>query len=169
MEILKTWRTFKLNKLSEKKDSIFNIGLSDDEIILNKEFVDNYIPKELLEILQDSNGQKENTEPVFLELGLSFSYYNFLSLNRIKNTYSSINSFFKTDIKTDFIPFATINKVIGNRGSIAFTINRNDKTIHKIQFYEWDRFITHTEFRTEKFANNLNDFLENQILWNNIK
>jgi hypothetical protein len=75
----------------------------------------------------------------------------------------------KENIDRNLIPFAKIEKSIGHEKFAAFAIHATEKTIYKIEFYEWDRFVTHFEFRSNKFANNMSDFLENQILWYGIK
>jgi hypothetical protein len=171
MNTINTWSIFKTGVMSKKGKLIFNNGLTDDEKKNHQEFIDKYhIPDELLEILCDSNGQYSKSESVFLEiktgiLGLNFLHYNFLSLTDIIKIYSFIQSYSKSEIDMDLIPFARLEKSIEENVLVVFTIHTIDKTIYKTQFYEWDRFITHFEFRSEKFATDLNEFLESQILW----
>jgi hypothetical protein len=172
---MKTWNNFKTSILAKKSTLIFKEGLTNIEIKANQDFINtHHFPIELLEILSDSNGQDLNSDPIFLELdsrysGLNFNYYKFLSLVNIKEMFLFIQSFSKGRIDTNLIPFANIEKIIGDKGSIVFTIHTIEKIIYRTQFYEWDRFGTMSEFRSEKFAKNMDEFLENQILWHSLK
>jgi hypothetical protein len=94
--ILDIWRNLKLCK----SNIFLNEGLSNIEIKKNQEFINKYIPEELLEILKNSNGQIANSESLFSEfknniLGITFSHYNFLSLDEIIETYEELRPFFK--------------------------------------------------------------------------
>ncbi|WP_269242510.1 hypothetical protein [Flavobacterium limnophilum] len=170
--IKQKWKEFKSAIISESKEYDFEIGLSAEELKDCK--FKNSIPDELLDVLYDSNGQKINSKPMFFEFknqanGIILWKFNFLNLEQIILTYNFIQEYTKTQIDANLIPFAKYEKGLGDQGTMAFTINKIDKTIHRTLFYEYDRFVTVFEFRSEKIANNLNDFLENQILWRTLK
>ena len=171
---INTWNKFKANILAGKSTLIFNKGLNIDEIRLYKDFIDNnHIPDELLVILSDSNGQCYNSNPIFIEFrskiltsDLIFYHYKFLSLKNIKEAYNFMQSYSKGKIDANLIPFAEINNVERNNGTTVFTIHNFDKTVHKTFCFTNDRgYVPIFEFRSDKFAKNLNEFLENQILW----
>jgi len=171
--VIDIWNEFKTN-LVNKPNIVFNKGLSEDEIKSSLDFIDDHhIPDELIEILCDSNGQSCNSVPIFLEFwngilasDLFFYYYDFMSLNDIRETYNFIQTYSKGKIDVDLIPFAKINNVFKDKGTTVFTIHNCDKTIHKTFCFIDDRgYVPVPEFRSEKFAKNLNEFLENQILW----
>lgn len=168
---INTWGRFKTSVILKQGRLIFNNGLTNDEKKNHQEFIDkHFLPNELLEILCDVNGQDFKSESVFLEiktgiLGLNFLHYNFLSLADIIKIYGFIQSYSRGKTDMNLIPFAVLKKAVEENVSTALTIHTIDNNIYKTQFYEWDRFITHFEFRSEKFAISLNEFLENQILW----
>jgi hypothetical protein len=172
-----TWHDFKTMVLLKEPDIILNKGLSEDEIQSYLDFINNHhIPDELIEILYDSNGQCHNSNPVFLEFwngilasDLFFHHYNFMSLNDVKEAYKFIQTYSKGKIDTNLIPFAEINSMKRDKGTTVFSIHNFDKTIYKIFCFIDDRgYVPVLEFSSEKFAKNLNEFLENQILWRNI-
>jgi hypothetical protein len=169
------WDRFKTSAILKKTKVVFNAGLTNNDKKNHKDFMDKYhLPNELLEILCDSNGQNYNSDAIFLELnngilGMNFLYYHFLSLADIIKIYGLIQSHSKGEIDINLIPFAKLEKPVEKNVLTVFAIHTIDKTIYKTQVYEWERFITHFEFRSEKFAANLNDFLENQILWYGLK
>ncbi|NDW11226.1 hypothetical protein [Dysgonomonas sp. 520] len=163
MTILETWEELKLNI----KNIELNSGLNDEEI-------DCYnigsMPDELLDVLKDSNGQKTNSIPLFLELknnilGADIFYYQFLSVSEILEIKDKIQSNTIVELE-NLYPFAElVNRNIGEKGFVGFVINSIDKKIYKMQSYVWDRFGSHNEFKLDIFANSLKEFLENQILW----
>lgn len=166
------WNEFKTIIEAENKEDIFEVGLS--EVEFNNSGFKKNIPKDLLEILLDSNGQKNNSMPIFFEFknhpsGTIKWWFNYLSLEEIIETYNFIQDYTKNQIDVNLIPFAKHDKELGDKGTMAFTLNRIDNSIHRTLFYEYDRFVTVFEFRSEKIANNLNEFLENQILWRTLK
>jgi len=178
MTTISTWNKFKSNILADKFILVLNEGLSDDEIKFNKDFINHHhVPSELIEILRDSNGQNYNSNPIFLEFwngilssDLFFCYYKFLSLNDVKETYSFIQTYSKGKIDTNLIPFAEINNTDRDKGTTVFTIHNFDKTIHKTFCFTNDSgYVPISEFRSEKFAKNMNEFLETQILWYSLK
>ena len=157
MEIVQTWERFK-KMIGENR---FNIGKGSNSVD---------IPKELLYILNDSNGQKTNYKPIFIEFknnifGMDIFQYNFISYEDILNLKEEMSGYTNED---NLFPFAAINRQIGDKGTVVFAISNFDKKIYKIQFYSWDRFGSHIEFKEELFANSLNEFIENQILWHNL-
>jgi len=171
--IIDIWNKFKTN-LAHEPNIVLNKGLSEDEIKSLLDFIDDlHIPDDLIEILCDSNGQCCNSNPVFLEFwngmlasDLFFYYYNFMSLNDIRETYNFIQTYSKGKIDINLIPFAKINNMVKNKGTTVFTIHKLDKTVYKtFCFINDSGYVPVSEFRSEKFAKNLSEFLENQILW----
>ena len=166
------WNEFKTILVNEP-NIVLNKGLSEDEIKLSLDFIDAHMPDELIEILCDSNGQCCNSNPIFLEFwtgmlasDLFFYYYNFMALNDIRETYDFIQTYSKSEIDINLIPFAKIKNVVKNEGTIVFTIHKLDKTVYKtFCFINDSGYVPVSEFRSEKFAKNLSEFLENQILW----
>lgn len=141
----------------------FNVGLK-----INK----GDIPNELLKIFKDADGQKSDYKPVFLEfrndiLGFNIILYKFISYNELLELKEEMIYYTK---EKDLFPFALlVNRQVGDEGAIVFAFSSFDEKIYKVQFYRWDRFVHHTEFKKEVFANNLNEFLENQVLWNSLR
>jgi hypothetical protein len=166
------WDNFKTMILTQYSALILNKGLTDHDIKKHQGFINNYhFPDEILKVLHETNGQDYNSNPIFLEfqngiLGLNFCYYKFLSLTDIIETHNFMQSYSKGKIDMNLIPFAKIEKTTNDNGTTTFTIHNTKKTIYKtfcfINDYGYKPIY---EFRSEKFANNLNEFLENQILW----
>ena len=92
-------------------------------------------------------------------------WFNFLNLAEIVSTFNFIQEYTNKQINKNLIPFAKYEKELGTKGTMAFTINRIDNSIYRTLFYEHDRFVTIYEFRSEKIANDIDEFLQNQILW----
>lgn len=164
------WINYKTAVL-EKNDKIeLNNGLTELMIDENRDFINNWLPKELYNILCDADGQSANSQPLFIELknnlgGLSIWEYRFLSLNEIVKTHQFVNNYTQGKINSHYIPFAKHEKKVGDKGSIIFTINNQSKMIYKTKYYEYDRFTTISEFSSEKFSENIDEFLKNQIIW----
>ena len=89
-----------------------------------------------------------------------------MALNDIRETYDFIQTYSKSKIDINLIPFAKINNADKNEGTIVFTIHKLDKAVYKtFCFINDSGYVPISEFRSEKFAKNLSEFLENQILW----
>ena len=160
------WNKLKTIIENDNKEDTFEEGLSEKEI--SNSSIRDYIPNDLLKILIDSNGQKNNSKPIFFEFknhssGTILWWYNYLSLTQIASTYNFIQEYTKKQVNENLIPFALHEKSIGDKGTMAFTINRIDNSIHRTLYYEYDRFVTVYEFRSERIANNMDEFLQNQI------
>jgi hypothetical protein len=175
-EIINIWNDFKIKVLCNNS-ILLNRGILNHEKIENMEFIDKYIPNELLEILCDSNGQKTNTLPIFLEfinsiIGLNFFHYKFLSLSEIIDTYNFMQSYSNGKIEYTQIPFAKLippKDSCNILGITTFTIHLKNKSIYKTLCFINDfAYKPISEFRSEIFTNNMSDFLENQIIWNNL-
>jgi len=162
------WSELKTAIENENIEDTFEAGLS--KIELSNSSFREYIPNDLLEILLNSNGQKNNSKPIFFEFknhssGTIIWRFNYMSLAQIVSTYNFIQEYTKKQIDENLIPFAKYEKELGDKGTMAFTINRIDNAIHRTLYYEYDRFVTVYEFRSEKIANNMDEFLQNQTLW----
>ena len=123
------------------------------------------LPTDLLELLQLNNGQKKDTTPLFCwsnysSIGQNAFEFNFLDIKAIRETYYFIQQTTKLDAA--LVPFAKLNRTLGDSGSMAFTINANDNSIHLTKFYEYDRFNTVHEHGTMKIAKSLDDFINSQ-------
>lgn len=123
-------------------------------------------PTDLLELLQISNGQKSNSHPIFIKLnGSTILKYKFLNAKEIKSLHKLIQDTTKDRIDKNLIPFAKYEKDIGDKGSMAFAISAIDNSIYHILFYEFDRFTTVHEHRSEKFSKSMLDFIESETEW----
>ncbi len=160
---MRNWKKFK-EKIG---GDCFNSGLKDYRKIQKYN-----IPTELLNILKDSNGQKSDCKPIFLEfkndiLGIDNLLYKYLSYDEGLELKEKMKNYTR---ENNFFPFAKlVNREIDSDGAIVFAINIFDKKIYKMQFYVWDKFVKHIEFKKDVFANNLKEFLENQILCSSFK
>ncbi|WP_448826730.1 SMI1/KNR4 family protein [Capnocytophaga bilenii] len=159
MKILRKWEVFK-TIIGANED--FNKGI---EIGINL-----FLPEDLYSILRESNGQKKDTSPIFGEfvrgvLGTQNIYYRFLSLQEILETINEMKNVDKIE-SINLIPFAKYSIVFnGEINTHIFSIDKNSRIIYKIYFFYWEKFIRHKEFRSEKITENLEEFIDNQILW----
>jgi hypothetical protein len=170
--IIEKWNEVKTELQKIIKESNFEKGLTKEELNYSN-FREN-IPIDLLEILHNANGQIEKSKPIFIDFknssnGIIVSKYYFLSLAKIIELHGFIQDYSKKQIDKNLIPYAVYEKNIGDKGTKCFTIHKIDKTVHKTIFYEYDRFTTVYEFRSEKIAENLEEFLENQLKWRSLK
>lgn len=161
MEILKKWEIFKTTIC------VSNEELNDGIEINNTNY---FFPEQLYYILKESNGQKKNTLPIFGEFrntssGIEIIYYNFLSLQEILETFDNMKNF-NYEKSISLIPFAK-KITIANENSINYVlcVNKDNSQIYRVCFFHWERFVNHKEFQSEKIAKNLDEFLDNQILW----
>ena len=159
MKILRKWEVFKTI-----------IGANED---LNKGLetsIDSFLPEDLYSILRESNAQKKDSSPIFGEfvrrvLGIQNIYYRFLSLEEILDTINEMNNVDKIE-SLNLIPFAKYSVVFnGEINTHTFSIDKNSRIIYKTYFFYWEKFIRHKEFQSEKIAENLEEFIDNQILW----
>ena len=159
MKILRKWEVFK-TIIGANED--FNKGI---EISINL-----FLPEDLYSILRESNGQKKDTSPIFGEfvrgvLRTQNIYYRFLSLQEILETINEMKNVDKIE-SINLIPFAKYSVVFnGEINTHIFSIDKNSRIIYKTYFFYWEKFIRHKEFQSEKIAENLEEFIDNQILW----
>lgn len=153
----KNWQTLKTK-----------LGVSEDLLESGITEIQNNIislPADLVQLLKLNNGQKKESIPIFCwsnysSTGQNVLEFNFLDLKAIREIYDFIQQTTKLD--KNLIPFAKLNRTLGDSGSMAFTINANDDSIHLTKFYEYDRFNTVHEHGTMKIAKNLDDFINSQ-------
>lgn len=165
-ELLKQWQTF-ISSI-DKNNNLLNGPISENETDQLISSLQN-IPVDLLQLLQFSNGQKTNSEPIFIKLnGATTLKYKFLTGLEIISLYKFIQDTTNSFIDKNLIPFAKYEKDIGDKGSMAFAINKVDNTVHHLLFYEFDRFTTVYEHRSEIFSKSLLDFISSENEWHKV-
>lgn len=169
-DAIKKWNSFRDIVQNNIKEIIFNSGLTKHSLSENKEFVDNILPEELYNILCLSDGQTTNSTAIFIKFGNSFMLkeniirYRFLPLTDLIQTYNYMLHISKGKVNPNFVPFAIHDTNVEDRGSISLTMDRISKGIYITNFYEHDRYRPFP-YSSTLFADNLNSFLGNQILW----
>jgi hypothetical protein len=158
LDLSKIWIDF-----VKKDQKLLRSGL-EDQII--KDRVDwDLIPVDLKQILRFNNGQDLKNEGIFKKLnnGRISESYNYLDIDSIFRYLDIIKNLKVTFPVDSDIPFAV--KDFQDVGGYGFSINRFNNTINYISFreYDYNGGIVHDK-GINKYAENMYDFIENQIM-----